>query len=342
MWQSHQSYHPRIGYTYTPNFKARLPHESGGYLIRTNALGFRSDREFHNERAAGTFRALLFGDSQTAGVGVSNGQRYGDSLEKTLAGLEVFNYGLSGSGTDQQYLSYLEYGQVEHDLVIIGLYVEDIRRVNSRFLKFADAKGREVYYAKPYYVRDGKTLHLNHIPVPKHPLTSPPSPAAGGQQSKIQALRPLFHKLVPNKRLRRVARSMGIIQLVRKLSKVEPAPDYDSPDNPGWLLLRAVIEAWIKHSPVPVLLVPVPVWNFIERTSDPAQYQARFRELAAATGCRLHDPLPDFWNYPVEERRGFCFKHDAHLSAKGHAALALSLVPVIEEIMAAQQLQATR
>ncbi len=337
MWQSHMCYHPQVGFTYTPNFKARLPHENGGYLIRTNALGFRSEREFQTERAAGTFRALLFGDSQTAGVGVSNSQRYGDRLEKTISNLEIYNYGLSGSGTDQQYLSYLEFGQVEHDLVIISLYIEDITRVSSRFLKFADADGQAVYYAKPYYVRDGNTLQLYHVPVPKHPLTSLPLQSPSRHSANRQSLRALFHKIVPSKRWRHLAHDLGMVKLYGKFTKAQPAPGYDSPDNPGWLLLRSVLETWIKQSPVPVLLVPVPVWNFIERSNDPANYQARFRELATATGCLLHDPLPDFWAYPAEERRDFCFKHDNHLSAKGHAALSRALAPVIEAIMAARQ-----
>jgi lysophospholipase L1-like esterase len=330
MWQSHLAYHPRIGFTYTPNFKARLPHESGGYLIRTNSAGFRSDHEFKVERNDNKFRILLFGDSQTAGVGVSNGNRYGDVLEKSIPDLEVFNYGLSGSGTDQQYLSYLEFGQVEHDLVIIGLYIEDVTRVNSRFLRFADANGKEVFYAKPYYVRNGSNLELNHVPVPKQPLDSPPPTENSISRMPHQNIRTVLRSLIPSKRWRHIATDIGITKLLGKSSKTEPASGYDTPHSPGWLLLSAVIEAWIRKSSVPVLLVPIPVLNFIERTRDPAEYQARFRELAAATGCLLHDPLPDFWEYPSDERRALCFKHDSHLSTKGHEALSRSLLPVIE------------
>ena len=34
-------YDPIIGYRFIPNLKARVPHEGGGYLIRTNEYGFR-------------------------------------------------------------------------------------------------------------------------------------------------------------------------------------------------------------------------------------------------------------------------------------------------------------
>ena len=82
-----------------------------------------------------------------------------------------------------------------------------------------------------------------------------------------------------------------------------------------------------------MLLFPIPNWTFIEGTSDPSGYQARFREVANATGCFLHDPLPDLWRHDLEERRTFCSRHDAHLSAAGHRAMARSLAPIIEALI---------
>jgi carbamoyltransferase len=75
MTRSTFQYHPTYGFHFIPGVKARIPHESGGYLVRANAAGFRSDREFVAERTPGRRRALLFGDSYTAGDGVSNGAR---------------------------------------------------------------------------------------------------------------------------------------------------------------------------------------------------------------------------------------------------------------------------
>ena len=77
----------------------------------------------------------------------------------------------------------------------------------------------------------------------------------------------------------------------------------------------------------------IPMWPFIDGWSDPSAYQARFRELAADTGCHLHDALPDLWNYSAEERREFRLQVDTHLTFKGHKALARSLAPVVERIM---------
>ena len=101
-----------------------MDHESGGYLVRVNDQGFRSEHEFVREKTPGTRRVLLFGDSFTAGDGVRNRDRYGDVLEELIPGLEVYNFGLPGSGTDQQYLIFREWAdRFEHDLVIVAVLV---------------------------------------------------------------------------------------------------------------------------------------------------------------------------------------------------------------------------
>lgn len=309
-----------------PDVRARVPFDGGGYLVRTNAAGFRSNREFVKQRTPGTFRAILFGDSQTGADGVSNAARYSDVLEHLVSNLEVFNYAISGTGTDQQYLTYLESADVEHDLVIIAVYVANIYRVASRFVPFAGAHGEELFYAKPYYAVEHDGLKLRHVPVPKAPLTAENiSPEDAGHVARG----------VPYPRLRKVVQKVGMRDVVQKVVKFQPFPEYNSPRNPKWLLMRKILEMWISRSSVPVLLVPLPMWPFITGTNDPRGYQARFRELADATGCHMHDPLPDLWRYSAEERLTFRFKVDPHFTAKGHQALAASLAPTIERIVAA-------
>lgn len=323
MWQSHLSYHPRIGYTFTPNFKARIPHESGGYLMRTNTSGFRSEREFVPEKPLGSFRALLFGDSQTAGLGVNNRQRYSDLLETSIPSLEVYNYGLSGSGTDQQYLAYQIFGEIDHDLLIIGMYVEDAIRVASRYLTFNNGSGQPVLFAKPYYELIDGELQLHHVPVPKRPL-SPGSAQVDSTPMLATAM---------SSTLRRAAQRIGIADLVRKARRTQHAAAYQFADGSDWNLLSSILRQWIEQSPVPVLLLPIPMWASIERASSATGYRARVAELAHATGCLIHDPLADMSLYPAEQRRSFTFKKDKHLSADGHRALATSLVPILKEII---------
>lgn len=341
MWHSLWSYHPRIGYTYVPNVRSRVPLENGmpgGYLVRTNSSGFRSEREFVRERTPNTFRAIIFGDSQTAGDGVSNKERFSDLLEDTTPNLEVFNYSLTGTGTDQQYLTYLEFGaSVDCDLLIISPYAENVKRVNNRFLTFRDANGQEVFYAKPYFSLVEDELELQNVPVPKKPFTSETlAPEDARHVHRFKAILPVptvLRPLVRHKGVRTALKNLGIQDLAQTITKTQQVPEYDSPDSPSWLLLRGILEKWIRQSPVPVLLAPIPMWTDIEGSSDPTNYQARFRELAADTGCQLYDMLPDLFRYTPEERRNFRFKRDMHLSAQGHQVIARSMGAVIESIM---------
>lgn len=326
-WRSVTQHHPAVGYTFIPGVKARvsLPNEEAAYLIRANGQGFRCDHEFVPEKEEGKARALLFGDSFTAGDGVSNGKRYGDLLEQLIDGLEVYNFGLPGTGTDQQYLAYQEFAAgIEHDLLILAVTVENIGRVASRFRPYVNEHGETVVYAKPYYVLEDGGLSLRNVPVSKEPI---PKSEMGAEESRHTDWG------LPFAGLRRVARQLGLRDLAQKVTHFQPVPDYRTPDNPKWLVMRAILEAWITASRAPVVLMPVPLFPFVEGSSDPTHYQTRFREVADATGCTLHDPLPDLRKYSPEERRAFRFERDVHLTPAGHAALAASLAPVVERLM---------
>jgi lysophospholipase L1-like esterase len=326
-WRSVTQHHPSVGYTFIPGVKARvsLPNEEAAYLVRANGQGFRCDHEFVAGRREGKRRALLFGDSFTAGDGVSNGKRYGDLLEQSVGGLEVYNFGLPGTGTDQQYLAYQEFAAgIEHDLLILAVTVENIGRVASRFRPYVDERGETVVYAKPYYVLEDGRLALKNVPVAKEPVSKS---ELGAEESKHTDWG------LPFAGLRKVARQLGLRDLAQKVTHFQPVPDYRTPDNPKWLVMRAILEEWIGRSRAPVVLMPVPLFPFVEGSSDPTRYQARFREVAEATGCALHDPLPDFQKYPLAERRAFRFERDVHLTPAGHAALAASLAPVVEGLL---------
>ncbi len=53
----------RIGHLWVRNQIARIPHERGAYLVRTNEQGFRSDRDFESQRTGmlKTFGAMHAG-----------------------------------------------------------------------------------------------------------------------------------------------------------------------------------------------------------------------------------------------------------------------------------------
>ena len=334
MWQSHLRYHPRLGYTYTPNFRGRRPHENGGFLLRANAAGFRSDREFDPEPSGG-YRVFLFGDSQTAGFGVANAQRFSDRLEALVPGLEIYNFAVSGTGTDQQYLNYLEHRQINHDLVIIGLYVEDVQRVNSAFQRYNDADGRAVYYAKPYFRNDQGRLDLHGVPVPKHPLRQddmPKTTQTGAFRDTIKT------KLAHSTTAQMIARSLRLPELMRALQARHGPAGY-SDREPAWQLLELILQTWIANSAAPVLLLPIPSRDLVSSTSVMDNYSMRYRDFSTKSGCHIHDLLSQFRVYSEIDRRNLYFRNDVHLSAAGHAAIAASLAPELTKLVAGRELQ---
>ncbi|MGZ8289091.1 MAG: SGNH/GDSL hydrolase family protein [Telluria sp.] len=323
-------YHPVVGYRFIPNLKARIPHEGGGYLVHANEAGFRSNRPFLKTVAPGTRRVLFFGDSFTAGDAVTNHQRYTDVLEARLDAIlpgkvEAYNFGISSTGTDQQYLAWKEFARdVEHDLLVIAVFVENIRRVMAHYRPHRDADGVERIYAKPYFALDSGSLLLRNVPPRATPFEldelSPAEQGAVDTGGRFALLR-------------KVVNAVGAKDAVQRLTRYQPLPAYDSPAHPGWLLMRAILSEWIRAAPKPVVLMPLPLPQHLDGVCDAAPYQARFAELAAELKCTLHDPLPAFMRYPAPERRDFRWETDIHYTPAGHRALAESLVPVLKRLL---------
>lgn len=333
-------YHPRLGHGYMPDVKLRVQGVSGGYLVRTNSAGFRADREFLDKREPGTFRALLFGDSQTAGDGLSNSQRYSDRLEAAVANLQLDNCAISGSATDQQFLAYQDQAFRDHDLVVIAVYVENILRIVRHVVKAKDVDGGEVFRAKPYFQLKEGQLVLHHVPVPKLPWTEQTLPQSlrdhaysfgdanyffRNQSGRHDSTMRLLAKLPTLRRTAKLA--------LTRWKKFQPMPAYDDPCSSGWLLMSAILTRWITESRAPVLIVPLPHDSSLMGVSDPSGYQTRFRELAANTGSHLFDPLPGLLQIPVAERQALWSDSYGHLSNQGHAEIARLLEPVFEHLV---------
>ncbi len=325
-------HHPVIGYTFIPNLKTRIEHESGGYLLRTNAAGFRSEREFEKQKLEGMFRILLFGDSFTAGDAVSNKHRFGDVLETLLPRVEVYNFGLPGTGTDQHYLVWHEIArEYEYDLVVIASQVENIRRVAARHRLSAKASGEQVLFAKPYFeLNDANELDLKGVPVPKEPVALDDLPESE-REFVDQGGRMLWLRSLVNK--------MGnpVKDLAQRISGYQPLPEYDDAGSSEWLLMRAIFDVWTKEISRAAVIMPVPIYHYVEETADPHAYRERFAELAGLPNVTVHDPLPDYLTVPKSERRVFRFPTDIHPTPAHHQLLAESLAKSVRSFMASAE-----
>jgi len=154
---SHPTRGQRLGYNYDGWF--------AGVPVRTNALGFRSDKQDQLSKAPNTFRILVLGDSVTFGHGAVHD--YSSLLERQLKAWradvdwQVWNLGVPGYNTSQE-LTYLqEVGQAyQPDLVIVGFYINDVvenrpaptsfaRAAFSRTLAFFQTR----WYSTEFYKR---------------------------------------------------------------------------------------------------------------------------------------------------------------------------------------------
>jgi hypothetical protein len=318
-------YDSTIGYRFIPNLKVRVPHESGGYLLQSNNTGFRSSYNFIDVKTPNYKRILLFGDSFTAGDGVSNKNRYSEFIENDLNLVQVYNYGLPGTGTDQQYLAYQKFTKnVDHDILIIAVLVENIRRVSARYRLYLDESGKEVAYEKPYYKLHNGELFLNQEPLNKKPINVK-NLSINNKKHIDQGGRFL--------NIRKILSEIGLKDLAQRVFRYQPLPEYKNSRSASWLIMSAILKKWISNHDKPIILMPIPLYQYVEGHSDPSFYQDRFQELAESTGCILHDPLPDLVKYTKLERRSFRHEKDVHLTVKGHKAIAKSLIPIIKRTL---------
>jgi carbamoyltransferase len=281
----------------------------------------------------------LFGDSFTAGEGVSNGQRYGDRLEQLVPDLEIYNFGLPATGLDQHYLIYKEYAQdIDHDILVIAVFVENIRRVGSRYRYFLDEDGNRILYAKPHFRLHNGELELQGVPASRQPVEL--SSLSLEDQSYISAverfpkLKRLFNILRRDEWFHDAFIKTGIKDKALAMLGYQPIKEYDNPKNEAWLVMQALIAKWIKNHPKPIVLMPIPMHHYVYQIANPQPYQQRLRAATESAGGRYFDPLPGLCNYTLEQRRSFYFPFDGHLTKAGHEALALAIAPFISEFFA--------
>lgn len=152
---------PQLGWELQPNL--RTP------ALNSNSNGIRGTREYSLNQLPGTRRILALGDSFMFGESLTDAETFPAQLETYLqpnGAWEVLNLGVHGYGLDQQWLRLQRLGfQYRADLVLMGIYEDDILRTTLRFRD----------YAKPYFELSEGRLVLRNSPVlsPEQILAKP-------------------------------------------------------------------------------------------------------------------------------------------------------------------------
>lgn len=148
-------HHPVRGWAVAPN--VRNLEVFDGKRLSTDSHGLRGTREVPFEKAPGTLRIAIFGDSFTFGEEVSDDETFAHQLERLLPGVEVLNFGVHGYGHDQELLYLREALPLYRpDIVLVGHVTDDSMRNMLAFRSFA----------KPWFRLQGGNLELHGTPVP--------------------------------------------------------------------------------------------------------------------------------------------------------------------------------
>ncbi len=145
--------------------------ELGWSPIPDLTLQFEGSRSIHVSNNKNGFRDIdhgkklkkriaFLGDSFVWGYDVESEDRFTNKLQKQLPGWEIFNLGISGYGSDQEYLLLQKwFDNIKPDVVICCFTLNDWQdnRANSRYGG----------YFKPYFEYDNFKLIKKGVPVPK-------------------------------------------------------------------------------------------------------------------------------------------------------------------------------
>jgi len=149
-------YDKTLGWFPVPNSHERLL-GSRVITVSHNRIGFRSAEPVQDQRPS----IVFLGDSFVWGYDVEATERFTDKLQVRHPEWNVHNLGVSGYGTDQEYLLLQQhFGRYKPRVVFLVFCVETDHEDNSSNMRYAG-------YYKPFCTLSGTQLQLRGIPVPR-------------------------------------------------------------------------------------------------------------------------------------------------------------------------------
>jgi hypothetical protein len=125
--------------------------------VRHNSHGFRDEEFLPKTRP----RIAFLGDSFVWGYDVQEEERFTEKLQVMIPDWEVLNLGVSGFGTDQEFLLLQSwYDMLRPDIVFLVYTAGSDDLDNVKVYNYGG-------YFKPYYYVRGDTLELRGVPAPK-------------------------------------------------------------------------------------------------------------------------------------------------------------------------------
>jgi len=324
-----------VGHRMIPGARIRFAGPEFDVQFEINKAGFRQDADVSPDRRPRSRRILLVGDSFTFGQGVATGERFGEKLSAALPNVEVVNMGLSGTGTDQQFLLYRRDGvKYEPDLVLLCYMTENIRR-NATAARL-QPDGRMVPKPK-FELRDGE-LVLTNVPVPRESRESGDNERAWQRRYSTGLPIPFKQQLDQYSAAYRLVRSrLGGIARAASGKRLEPFAEYDDA-RPEWQLTAAIIREFAKTAAAnrsTFVLVIVPPQECVYEPQVGDRPHEMLRSFAKSEGIAVIDLLPAFRKAAGQPQQLY-FPMDTHWTPTGHSVAAQAIAERLTDLAAAR------
>ena len=162
IYETIYEYDSTLGWKAKPHVVVNFSIPAGTTVVRTNADGFRT-----HEFSPTTESIVVLGDSQTWGYGVENNETFPAQLEQRVDAT-VFNLGMTGYGTVQQYLALQEHiDTLQPDTVILAIFIND-------FTENVFSNNDVPYsYPRPVAELSEGGIEYANIPVPRREQLEP-------------------------------------------------------------------------------------------------------------------------------------------------------------------------
>lgn len=322
LWRANGCYHPVVGWWYIPYVKSMIPCGNHPFMVKTNSIGMRSDRDYPITKPRGRRRLSLLGDSYAMGWGVDNNEAFSELLEAKYPNLDVLNFAQAGSGVDVQLLIYENIAKpFEVDAYIFAPCTLDITRNILQFMP-SFSKNQIVYSPRPYFTLNGDNLILHNVPVPKMDTLSEQEAA-----KRPEALVDLETSPYTNRIGMMLPRSIKQSRLYDRISLAlrRPYRGYNSETTEQWRLMRALIKRFVQQVEGKfIFLMPLPTYHHLDMNHQ-VNYLKRFEEFHnPEKNCFVIDVLPYFKRLPPDERRRCRLENDPlhHYSPMAHQVIA--------------------
>lgn len=299
----------------------------------------RTNRNISVHAEEGKFRVLSFGDSFTHGDGVKPEEAFPELLNSLDQRIDSLNLGVSRFGLDQEYLMYLEHGQIfKPDLVLICFMPENILRNVNVFRPFY-AYGDTPPLTKPrFYLEAGK---LKLLPNPFQKVTDYKALFDNEEETLLRLGKNDFFfknykwndswEMTPGFRLLNhiyytSKKKIRLKQILTKWSYRENSEELS--------ITTAIMKAFndsVKEQGAKPVIVIVPryqdLWVYVKKQQkyyEPLLAQLKKNKLNYLDGHEAFSPFlkPDMTEAQFEDFKNKYFNPDEHFSVEGHKILA--------------------